>query len=459
MHIRKFGPDFGRRELMKKTAAGVGSVGVLSSMWPMLAKSASPSFKTAYSDDLYSLSAQTKGKVSAGDVIDSNNVEHVKHLLDPIAYQEVLTDGRKIHTRAPTTEMTDLMEEPFLEATLQNWGNNSMDDKGQAWGGQVGKPIGAGMAFPEADTALKAQANINYNWGRHDFSLYAITDNDIGSDGTVQYQYDFAWAELQVTGRTDGTIWDGREDKLRYQSVFFTSPAANKGTSFLNIWSYDQTKYPEMVGYLPAFKRVREYPTKQRFEPLVPGITVFLSNAWAAGDPMLTWGNYKIVGRQPVLGEVSRSWEYHKDNPNWGPKVHGGKKGITYYETHQELVPEAIVIDLEPTGYPRAPVGKRRTWIDARSGMLIRSLDYDRKGQPWKSWQAGFSKYTGLKTGRGVEPWSWRWVMCHDVQSGRMSRFHQSREINGGVKTQWDTPSDDAYYKYLTVQAMQRLGG
>lgn len=458
MHIRKYGPDFGRRELLKKSALGIGAVGVLSSMWPMIAKSASPNIKMAYPEDLYSLEAQTKGKVNTGDVIDASNVEHVKHLLDPIAVHEILHDGKKINTRASTHEITDLMEDPFLEATLKNWGKNITDESGQAWGGKKGVPIFGGIPFPEPKNAVQVQNNLNYNWGRHDFSLYAVTDHDIGPNGGVQYQYDFAWAELQVVGRTDGTIWGGHKDKLRYQSVWFTAPSASEGTSFLNIWDYDQSKYPEMVGYLPAFKRVREYPTKQRFEPLVPGITIFLSNAWAAGDPALTWGNYKIVGRQPMLGEVSRSFDYHKKNPNWAPKTHGGPKGQTYFDSYQELVPECIVIDLEPTGYPRAPVGKRRTWVDARNGMLVRSLDYDRKGQPWKSWHAGFSRYTGLKTGRGNEPWSFRWVMCHDIQANRMSRFYQGEKISGGVKTQWDTSSDTAYSKYLTVQAMQRIG-
>lgn len=459
MHIRKYGPDFGRRELMKKTAQGTASVGVLSSMWPMIAKSASPNIKMAYTDDLYSLEAQTKGKVNTGDVIDASNIEYVKHLVDPITYHEVSTDGRKIYTRAPTTEITELMEDPYLESTISNWGKNITDKNGQAWRGQVGQPINGGLPFPEPKDAIQAQSNLNYSWGRHNYSQYAVPDTDLGPNGDIQYQYELVWCELQVTARPDGTIWDGRKDKLRYQSVFFTSPSATAGTAFLNIWDYDQSKYPELVGYLPAFKRVREYPTKQRFEPLVPGMTIFFTTVWAAGDPMLTWGNYKIIGRQPVLGEVSRSWEYHKDNPNWEPKVHGGPKGQTYYDTYQELVPEAIVIEYEPTGYPRAPVGKRRTWIDARSGEFVRSVEYDRNGKPWRSWEAGFSKYEGKKTALGDTPWSWRWVMCHDIQAGRMSRLYQGKEVTGGYESQWNTSGDEAYDKFLTVQAMQRLGG
>ena len=66
--------------------------------------------------------------------------------------------------------------------------------------------------------------------------------------------------------------WPGHEDKLRYQSVLFVSPNDIKGTSYLNIWHYDQNRYPDLYGYLPAFKRVRRFPTNQRFEPLIPGL-------------------------------------------------------------------------------------------------------------------------------------------------------------------------------------------
>jgi hypothetical protein len=83
---------------------------------------------------------------------------------------------------------------------------------------------------------------------------------------------------------------------------------------------------------------VRRFPSSQRFEPLVPGITLFLSDGWCAGDPMLTWGNYKIVGRQPMLGGVSQNW--HGSNPNSEPSVHGGPQGKTFFETTMEMIPE-----------------------------------------------------------------------------------------------------------------------
>jgi hypothetical protein len=32
-----------------------------------------------------------------------------------------------------------------------------------------------------------------------------------------------------------------------------------------------------------------------------------------------------------------------------------------------ELVPDMYVVEMEPTSYPRAPIGKKRIWFDART--------------------------------------------------------------------------------------------
>ena len=102
----------------------------------------------------------------------------------------------------------------------------------------------------------------------------------------VQFEYQSGWAELSTVARTrlePKPYWTGHESQLRYQTVFFSAPDAVKGTSFLNVWAYDQSTMPELYGYLPTFRRIRQFPTDQRFEPLIPGSTLYLSDAWAAG--------------------------------------------------------------------------------------------------------------------------------------------------------------------------------
>src|SRR3546814_10584723 len=66
-----------------------------------------------------------------------------------------------------------------------------------------------------------------------------------------------------------------------------------------------------------------------------------------------------------MLGAVSENW--HGTSKNWELPVHGGPKGQTFFDTNFSMCPECIVLEAEPTGYPRAPVGKKRVWIDVRN--------------------------------------------------------------------------------------------
>lgn len=459
MHIKKYDFDYSRRYFMDKMAKGTMGAGVLTSLWPLIAESGD--IAKAYPEELQSLSAYTKGKVNEGDYITADNVEHVKDLLSPITYEEVSQMGRRIKVVPQTTDITKMYPHDFLEATLKNSGKAGLDDTGNVVLKADGKPWIGGIPFPDPQSGFEAFSNLGLTAGRHDETQYAAKDWDLGADGEVEYEYELAACEKTAMGRVsdpDGPYWQGHEDKLRYTGVWFVSPQDVSGTSFLNTILYDQTKFPNLVGYIPAFKRVRRFPTNQRFEPLVPGITVFLSDFWAAGDPLLTWGNYKIVGRGPFLGAQSGNW--NGDQKDWIPPTHGGPKDQTFWDTSFEFCPEVLVIEAEPTGYPRAPVSKKRVWLDMRNMAYISYMTFDRKGGIWKSFEAGFSQYTKGDlsfSDRGGRPvWGPTWVHSHDVQSGRMSRLAIAEQLSNGYKSINDQPG--VYDKYLTAQAIRRLG-
>jgi len=458
MHIRKFDYGFSRRVFMQKVLGGaVMTAGVLSPLWPLIAKAGDIS--KAYPDELLSIDVYTKGKISTGDIITADNVEHVKELLTDIAYKQVKEMGRRIKIVPTTTDVTKLYPHEYLEATLRNQGKARMDENNNVVNSD-GRPWIGGNPFPDAKTPLEAFSNLTLSWGRHNNAIYPMRDWDIGPDGKVAYQYDFAWVEENTTCRLgpDGPYLAGHEDKLRYQTVLFTAPSDARGTAYLSTWHYDQRKFPDLVGYVPAFKRVRRFPTNQRFEPLIAGITFYLSDAWAAGDPFLTWGNYTIVERKPMLGASSQNW--HGEHDNWEPPVHGGPQGETFFDVAMELIPEVIVIDAEPVGYPRAPVSKKRVFLDARNMMYVGYMTYDRRGELWKSFEPTYGMYEkGDKrhTTDGHTTWSWCSIMSHDIQTNRMSRIVQAKSIAGGVESGRNV--DGLYERYLTQQALQRLGG
>ncbi len=460
IHIKKYDIDYSRRFFLEKMSKGIMEAGVLTSLWPLIGESAD--ITKAYPDELLSIEAFTQGALKDGDILDASNVKIVKDLLDPVVYLQVAQQGRRIELVPTTTDATELFPHDYLRATLSNQGRAVLDVNGNVFVKGSGDQWIGGTPFIDPQTGLEAIANITLSWGRHDTTIFVVDDHDIGPSGNVDYEYKLAWCEKNfsaLVSNPSGPYLEGFDKKLRHSSLWFTAPDDARGTSFLNIWKYDQRLFPDLFGYLPSFKRVRRFPTNQRFEPLAPGINFYLSDAWAAGDPMLTWGKHKIIARGPFLGSQSGMWQGDKENWSKEHLVHGGKKGKTFYQVKYQLCPEVIVVEAEPTGFPRAPVSKKRIWLDVRNMAPIGYVTYDRQGKIWRSFEMGFcqqkkGEFAHLDA-NGNPEWSWSYVHSHDVQSDRLSRFNQAEKI-GGVRTQFD--SENAYAKYLTVQAIRKLG-
>lgn len=455
--IKRFHRDYTRRQFLRNTASGLLRAGVLCSAWSAFAQRGSTA--AAFPDELLSIEEYTRGKLSAGDTINRNNVEAVKDLLDPVRYEQIMQMGRELKLAPTTTDLYRLSPFEYLEATLNNQDQAMFDSKGNVVT-QTGGPWTGGNPFPEPKSALEVFSAHTLSWGRHDASFYATKEFDLDPEGDLQYQYASCWAELSSTGRLvlePKPSWMGHEDKVRYQSVFFVAPSDANGIAYLSIWPYDQTEFPDLYGYLPAFKRVRRFPTNQRFEPLVAGSELYLSDAWGAGDPFLTWGNYRIVGRGPFLGAVTGGW--NADHPNWEHETHGGKNNSLFWDTTVELVPEVIVVEAEPVKYPRAPVSKKRVWFDARTGLPLMMVSYDRSGKPFRHFDGAYGQYKqGDKVVMdGQHPyWSWATVHAFNVQTRRMTRIEQVHKVGGGHRMRVNDPA--IYEKYLTKSALRRLG-
>jgi hypothetical protein len=457
VHIRRYDHDYSRRRFLTQVAQGVLATGVLAPLWKTLADTGE--HLGAYPDELLSVDAYTRGALSEGATITADNVEHVKDLLDPIQYVQIAQLGRRLEVVPQTTDLYRLNPYDYLEATLRNQGVARFDDTGNVVT-DTGAPWIGGNPFPDPKSGLEVFAAATLSWGRHDVSFYPIKEQDMDPRGRLAYAYESVWVEYQPVARVTidpKPYQPGHEDKLRYQTILFVSPADVRGTSFLNIWPYDQNKFPELHGYLPAFKRVRRFPTNQRFEPLIAGNTLYLSDAWAAGDPFLTWGNYRIVHRGPYLAAVAESW--NSEHANWEHGTHGGERDVTFWDTQVQLVPEAIVVEAEPLSYPRAPVSKKRVWFDARTLTPLTMVSYDRRGEIFKSFDGAFSLYErdGKQIDDGAHPyWSWTRVHAFNVQTNRMTRLQQVHKISGGYKMRVNDPS--LYDRFLTVSALRRLG-
>jgi hypothetical protein len=458
MHIRKYTPDYSRRKFLENTAKGILGAGILSPVWSSAAENGD--FSASYPEELLSIEQYTRGGMKPGDTIDANNVDSIQDLLDPVRFMQIKQQGRKLELVKATTDITKLSPVEYVEATFRHKGMASFNSDGNVVV-NGDKPWLGGNPFPEPKSAMELFAAVTLTWGRHDVSFYPVKTFEQDSNGHIGYKYELVWCEFAPTGRISVEpmpYWPGHEDKLRYQSVLFTVPQDFKGSSFLNIWKYDQREFPQLYGYLPQFKRVRKFPTSQRFEPLLPGSSLYFSDVWAAGDPYLTWGNYKVIARGPFLAGLTENWD--SSDPNWEGKTHGGPKGDQFWDTKVELVPEVIICEAEPTGYPRAPVSKKRVWFDARTGLPLNMVTYDRKGEMFKSFDGAYSVYDnkGKQVMDGANPyWSWTHVHAHNVQSDHMTRLKQVGEISGGYKMAVNSDLG-IYDEFLTKAALRRLG-
>lgn len=460
MLIPRFRFDACRRALLARTAAGCARAGLLAPLWPLASRAGDVT--GAWPEEFTDIEAFTRGQVKVGDEIDADSIDLVQDLVDPIVYQEVKQDRRRFFVQPSETRLETMFPPYFLDATLRHAGQARFDDEGNVWTGS-GEPWLGGLPFPDARTGDEAIANITLSWGRHDRARYAFPAVVIGDDGRQQYEYDFVWAEMQCTGLVHpdapGPYLPGHADKTRFQSIWFTHTIDVKGSAFLSVWHYDQRKIPELFGYLPNFKRVRRYPANQRFEPYMPGLNLYLSDAWAAGDPMLTWGNYRIIHRGPFLASTHYQWLPHNDN--WKHPLVGGSHDESYWYVGKSLIPEVLVFEGEPVGYPNAPVSKRRVFLDARNMSVVQAITYDRHGQMWKGFETGAGQRlagdAAELTADGRPEWSFNWLISHDVQANRVTRVWQAESCRGDWHTALD-PDEDMLNKYMTQQALRRLG-
>ncbi|MGQ0528340.1 MAG: DUF1329 domain-containing protein [Panacagrimonas sp.] len=154
---------------------------------------------------------------------------------------------------------------------------------------------------------------------------------------------------------------------------------------------------------------------------------------------------------------MSESW--NADHPNWEHTTHGGPKGQTFWDATVELIPEAIVVEAPPTGFPRAPVSKKQVWFDARKQVVVGMVTYDRRGQPFRSFDGAYSLYEskGKTKMDGKHPyWSWCHVTASDIQTGDVTRLEQVKAHDNVYASGANDPK--MYQRYLTHNALRTLG-
>jgi len=180
MRVMKYSDGWTRRHFLEQVGKGVFAAGVINPLMDVIGRNGS--LEAAYPPELLSIEAYTKGKLKPGDVLNAENVDIVKDLLDPAAYWQIKHDGRLVDLAPTETDVTKLTPVPYLQATLRNRGKHKIFPDGNCYT-LDGKDWIGGNPFPEPKTAQEVLMGNTLSWGKHDTQAHPILDWDTDADG------------------------------------------------------------------------------------------------------------------------------------------------------------------------------------------------------------------------------------------------------------------------------------
>ena len=239
MRLLKYTEGWTRRHFLEQVGKGVFAAGVLNPLMDIVGRNGS--LEAAYPPELLSIEAYTKGKIKPGDVLNAENVDIVKDLLDPAAYYQIKHDGRLVDIAPTETDVTKLTPTPFLQATLANKGKHKIFPDGNCYT-LDGKDWIGGNPFPEPQSAQEVLMANSLSWGKHDTQAHPVLDWDTDADGNVEYQYASYYVEWQTVGRLTldpHPYMPGRESQIRILGGTVLAPGDVNGTGILQVWAYD----------------------------------------------------------------------------------------------------------------------------------------------------------------------------------------------------------------------------
>jgi len=459
MQLIKYPRGWTRRHFIEQAARGIIAAGLLAPLYDVIGRHGDCA--AAYPPELLSIAEYSKGKLKIGGALDASNVDIARDLLDPVTYWQIKNDGRIVELGGTETEMSRLMPASYLEATLRNNGVHRIFPDGNLYTADK-KPWIGGNPFPEPKTAQEILLPCILTAFRYDSATNLAKEWNTDADGNVTHVYEFFFVDWHTVGRTTlepKPYQSGHEDQLRIMTSVVTYPEDHQGTVQLQLWPYDQHIFPQIYGYSPDIKRVRTLPGDQPFEPMFPGETYFASDLFCLGDPLLTWGSYKLVAQGPMLACVHGGASLERSN--WEHKTCGGKTGSKYAVTHMELVPEAYVCDIEPRTYQHCPYSRKRLWVDARTLNPLVMIAYDAEGKPWHQWENGFDYFERkpqFEWPEGAPDRFWSPMQFHafDMREKRASRQQLVPRITGGFNLKFNDPG--LFDKFCSLAALRRLG-
>jgi len=374
-----------------------------------------------------------------GDVVDQNNVEQYKAILDEALYKFIKDGWVSIRT-APTTDFP--LTPDYVEATRQHAADVTLNPDGTL------KNFVAGRAFPQepsTDDPLAGQKLVwDYQYGFNSGDSETIypfwwTFRNVKT-GKVERQLKFEWHFLNYVHRVtfDPKPAYPENPGEIYRGIYgiVKEPFDLANTQILIHRYQDDTKRDDAWLYVGFQRRVRRLAAGQITDAFL-GSDLMIED-FEGYNGRVTDYNWKFGGARNLLlpfyvhDEMDLADE-PKNDPDGYHFVDVEGQGNCFPKVTYQLRKTYTLIGTPKD--PNHPIGKRVINLDSQTMTMASLVTYDRKGDMWKWFPIGKAHsdngHLPVNKGKGVALDDFAVVI--DIQAGHCTTLQFKSQITDDV--------------------------
>lgn len=342
----------------------------------------------------YAASAPTFADLKQGSVINKDNVDKYKDVLDPATYSFI---KKGWHNLEVETTHSIPYDKNYIAATKKHANNVKIGAKmGTIEGYVAGRPFPAEPDLKDPRAGEKLAFNYKYGMIAGDSErifpfLWDFRDFNTGKlERTIQFDFRFINFMHRVTQPPVPDILPNPAKIYRGVYAKVLAPLDVKDTQILIHRYDDDTKADDAWLYLGFQRRVRRLSMSNTTD-------AFLGSDLMIEDFEGLWSRvsdfkWTYKGTANILLPVYRHSELKKtglvESDGFKHAVTTGKSDCFYdvpWSLRKTYILEAVPND------PASPIGKRVLYLDSQTAVFPQILIYDKKGELWKRWTVGFS--------------------------------------------------------------------
>lgn len=335
------------------------------------------------------------GGLNTGMLIESDNVERFKELLDPAMLGFIRQGWTRIEV-APTTSFD--LHPHYVEATRKHLHSAKLGaNPGEISGTIAGRPFPAepDAADPRAGEKLAWNVKYGYNWGDSAIISPFIWKYRNMDTAEVERTIHMTMNFLNFTNRVNQpplpAITPNPSNKFRAIYLNIDSPQDLRNTQLLIHRFNNDLKRDNSWLYLGFQRRVRRLATGQMTDAFLGSdlmIEDFEGYNGRIADMRWSYQGTRFM-LMPFYNHNDLALDEGSTDSEGYRMVAFDGKGNCFPRITWQL---RKVYQLQATPlntFARHPLSKRVHYVDAQTFAVSRTVSYDRQGEPWKTFTIG----------------------------------------------------------------------